>query len=302
MNVSEPVTFQEHVDNYFIGISTMGIMLLVYQIITYSIYIYNWWSSSDHDIKVRLLPLQIYMRDIDAIIYNLNKTKNKNRTEHLRNIRTEYNELIEADKYCWIQYENPIYGRQLLAPSCWCGGKVQTPRYLYEMCVYKEVYTTKYTKYSKFPILNHTTSWSKLKERTAHFESKKIAIQRNMYTSSSGFYAFAYIFTCGYMCGSPRYVKAAPLEVDSKDVFFGRYRPYVVNTQMKTIDLDQKLFIETETGEKIKMKHRKVGGFNDIWARFCCGWWMGWILQDMELAIKAEFDEEHLKSDLDIKF
>ena len=298
MNVTEPTNLGEHIDNYFIGISTMGIMLLIYQIITYSIYIYNWWSASDHNIKVRLLPLQIYMRDIEAIIDNLNKTKNENRTLHLRKIRTEYNELIEADKYCWIQYVNPAYKHQKFYRKCWCCGKVQTPRFLYEMCVYKEVYTT---KYSKFPILKPTTSkWSKLKERAAHFESKKIAIQRNMYTSSSGFYAFAYIFTCGYMCGSPRYVKAAPLEVDSKDVFFGRYQPYIVNTQMKTVDLDQNLFIET--GERIKTKHRKMDGFHDSLARFCCGWWMGWTLQDMELAIKAEFDEEHLKSDLNIKF
>ena len=69
---------------------------------------------------------------------------------------------------------------------------------------------------------------------------------------------------------------------------------------MKTVDLDQNLFIET--GERIKTKHRKMDGFHDSLARFCCGWWMGWTLQDMELAIKAEFDEEHLKSDLNIKF
>ena len=291
MNVTEPTNLGEHIDNYFIGISTMGIMLLIYQIITYSIYIYNWWSASDHNIKVRLLPLQIYMRDIEAIIDNLNKKKNENRTLHLRKIRTEYNELIEHHKYCWIKYVNPAYKHQKYYRKCCCCGKVQTPRFLYEMCVYKEV-----SRSDRLPVLNNNPLVrSKIKD-----PAKKIAIQRNMYTSSSGFYAFAYIFTCGYMCGSPRYVKAAPLEVDSKDVFFGRYKPYIVNTQMKTVDLDQNLFIET--GERIKTKHRKMDGFHDSLARFCCGWWMGWTLQDMELAIKAEFDEEHLKSDLNIKF
>jgi len=286
MNVTKPTDLGEHIDNYFIGISTLGIMLLVYQIITYGIYIYNWWSASDHNIKVRLLPLQIYMRDIEAIIEKLFEKKNENRTEHLRKIKTEYNELIEADKYCWIKYVNPVYKYQKFYRKCWCCGKRPTPRFLYEMCEYKEVN-------NKFPILNPDTSnWVKIKER------RKIAIQRKAYTNSSGFYSFAYIFTCGYMCGAPRYIEATPLQVNAKDVFFGRYRPYIGNTEMKPINLDENLFVDGKT----KTKHRKAGGLNDSCARFCCGWWLGWTLQDMELAIKAEFDEEHLKSDLDIKF
>lgn len=313
-----PTDLAGHVDNYFIGISTLGVMLLIYQILSYLMYIYSWYSSTGHNIKVRLLPLQIYMRDIDTIIQKMQIGSGGNRrTEHLRRIREKYYAFIEADKFCWIKYENPVHKKSKFYRKCWCCGQLPTPKYLYELCEYKETYalkngsfgyvkdTIRYDKDKKevkWTNKNVKKRWKNLKGYATNFDSKKIAILRQVYKDASWYYFVVYILTLGYVCGAPSIHEAEPLYVETKDVFFGRYEPFIADPDMKPINLDENLYITTINGEKIKTLHRKVNGIDDSCSRFFCGWWLGWTLQDMELALKSEFNEEQLKADLDINF
>lgn len=313
--VDSPTNLGEHIDNYFIGISTLGVMLLVYQIITYLMYIYGWWSSSHHNIKVRLLPLQIYMRDLNRIIGKIHQKGGYRRTEHLRKLKEEYEEFIEADKYCWVKYKNPIYINQLKKHQptyqkiCWCCGKTPTPRFKYELCELDNSWSLDGSMPIGVPRVkrHHEKTFSKDVEKrwqkvallSQNLASKKVKIKREIYKDGTFYYAFTYLLTLGYSCGKPAVQHAKSIEVDEKDIFRGRYMPYFVDPTMKTIDLNQNLF--TERGN-VPTRHKKVEGVDDSCARFFCGWWLGWTLQDMELALRTEFEEEHLKTDLSIEF
>ena len=329
-----------HVDNYFLGISTLGIMLLTYQIITYIIYIYNWYSSTGHNIKIRILPLQIYMRDIDAIIQKMqgNKftTTGLRRTVHLRKLKEQYYNFIEADKYCWIKYINPIYKTQLknkqplYQKPCFCCKKRPTPRFLYELCELDESWVQEngfvrylngeYTKRNVGRYDEHGTrkefspniekNWQKVSLLTKNLASKYVQIKRQVYKVASFYYMITYCCTLGYCCATPSIREATSKKVLRTNVFFGRYKPYISDPAMKPIDLDEDLymtdenggFIHDEKGNLKRTKHRKVGGIDDSCSRFFCGWWLSWTLQDLELALKSEFNEEQLKADLDINF
>ena len=319
----QPTNLGEHIDNYFIGISTLGVMLLTYQIITYSLYTYNWYASTDHNIKIRILPLQIYMRDIDAIIQKLEYSPDSTlsnftglrRTEHLRDLKKRYHGIIEKDKYCWIKYENPIYTpTTTFSVKCCCCGTFPTPRFLYELCEYK-VQNVKKEGYAKNTIRydNNGTDAKKrltINSTATNFEAQEIAIVRKVYTDASFYYLVAYVLTLGYCCGTPYIQEAKSLVVNIRNVHFGRYKPYLTDSGMKALDLDKGLFVVDRNGndvldakgEKISTKHRTVNGIDDSCSRFFCGWWLGWKLQDMELAVRAELDEEHLKTDLHINF
>lgn len=337
--------FTEHVDNYFIGISALGVMLLIYQIVTYLMYIYNWYSSTGHNIKIRILPLQIYMRDIDAIIQKIqshfsagNKftTTGLRRTAHLRQLKCQYYNFIEADKYCWIKYKNPVYETQLKNKNplyqkpCFCCKKTETPRFLYELCEldeswaqengfvkyingeYSQRHVTRYdeeqNKIEFSP--NVKKSWQKVSLLTKNMTSKYVLIKRQVYKQPSFYYTITYCFTLGYCCGTPSIIQAPPKKILRTNVFFGRYTPYISDPGMKPVDLDDNLYITDANGERVRdaqgnfkrTKHRKIGGIDDSLSRFFCGWWLGWTLQDIELALKSELDEEHLKTDLNIQF
>ena len=316
----QPTNLGEHIDNYFIGISTLGVMLLTYQIITYSLYTYNWYASTDHNIKIRILPLQIYMRDIDAIIQKmeyspdstLSNSTGLRRTTHLRDLKKRYHGIIEKDKYCWIKYNNPVHTPTTkFYRKCWCCGKFPTPKFLYELCEYKvhnKVHNVKKEGYAKNTIRydNNRTNAKKrlttINSTATNFEAQEIAIVRIVYTDASFYYLVAYVLTLGYCCGTPYIQEAKSLVVNIKDVHFGRYKPYLADPDMTPVNLDFELFTISHNGNKIQTKHRTVNGIDDSCSRFFCGWWLGWKLQDMELALRAELDEEHLKTDLHINF
>jgi len=321
----QPTNLGDHIDNYFLGISTLGVMLLTYQIITYSMYTYNWYASTDHNIKIRILPLQIYMRDIDAIIQKmqsspdstLSNSAGMRRTAHLRALKEQYYNFIEADKYCWIKYKNPVCEKTKFYRHCWCCGKLPTPNFLYELCEYKDQYNFKkgsfgYSASGKekdWMSENAKKRWTKVNAYNFK-KGKKIEILRQVYKDASWYYFVAYVLTLGYCCGTPYIQEAKSLVVNIKDVYLGRYKPYISDPGMKALDLDEDLFVVDRNGndvfdakgEKISTKHRTVNGIDDSCSRFFCGWWLGWKLQDMELAVRAELDEEHLKTDLHINF
>ncbi len=333
MNES-PNNLVEHVDNYFLGINALGVMLMTYQIIMYFKYIYNWYSSTGHNIKIRILPLQIYMRDLDAIIQKMqgnhftsDTSDGFRRTSHLRQLKEQYYKFIAADKYCWIKYKNPVYKTQLenkkplYQKPCFCCKKRPIPRFLYELCeldeswaqdgfksfihrdfskrhIYKYDKNGKQTEFSA----NVKKNWQKVSLLTKNLASKHIQIKRHVYNQPSFYYTITYFLTLGYCCGTPSITRATPKKVLLTDVFMGRYKPYISDPYMKPVDLDDDLYIVDGNGEMVHTKHRKVGGIDDSLSRFFCGWWLGWTLQDMELALKSELNEEHLKTDLNIQF
>lgn len=340
-----PKGVAEHVDNYFLGISALGVMLLTYQIITYVLYIYNWYSSTDHNIKIRILPLQIYMRDIDAIIQKMQSSSDSStkfntaglrRTAHLRTLKEQYYNFIGADKYCWIKYSNPVYKIQLknhkplYQKPCFCCKKRPTPRFLYELCELDESWAqengfVKYLngKFSQQKVArydeeenkiefspNVKKNWQKVSLLTKNLASEYVQIKRQVYKEPSFYYTITYCCTLGYCCGTPSLREAPPKKVLLTDVFLGRYKPYISDPDMKPVDLDEDLYMTDGNGERVhdaagnlkRTKHRQVGGIDDSLSRFFCGWWLGWTLQDMELALKSELDEEHLRTDLNIQF
>lgn len=316
-----PKDLAGHVDNYFLGINALGVMLLTYQIITYLKYIYNWYSSTDHNIKIRMLPLQIYMRDIDAVIVKVQGNKftpdGLQRTAHLRQLKEQYYKFIAADKYCWVKYKNPVYETQLknkkplYQKPCFCCKKRPIPRVLYELCELDKSWVQgngfdRYLngEFSKRPDEKGNPTLTK------NLASKHIQIKQQVYNQPSFYYTITYFLTLGYCCGTPSITKAPSKKVLLTNVFLGRYKPYILDPGMKPVDLDEDLYIIDGNGKKVqdaegnftRTKHRKVGGIDDSLSRFFCGWWLGWTLQDLELALKSELDEEHLKTDLNIQF
>lgn len=309
----DPSVFGSTVDNYLIGISSMGFMLLSYQIIFYVSSAWIWYSSVDHKIKMRLLPLQIYMKDMDRIIEKLvQKGIAKRRIENLEKLVEEYNEFIEFDNFCWVKSKNPIYEKWKKAKNgrkrkkC-CNRHNPPPlRFVYELCEYKLTADTPKSDHMKPRVI---TNKNRLKTSVMNFIGKSVShkmksyiyIQRQTYNASSCFYLIAYIFTCCNTLGQPKIISQPSLEVMRKNVYFGRYAPYLVDSSMECIDLDKDIKDIKDGGES-SLRHRKTEGMDDKCSRFLCGWWKGWTLEDLELMFRTELDEEHLQNDLDIVF
>ena len=276
------IQVQQHtnvIDNYFIGLGTVGLLWLLYQAGMYLLFVYQWWSTSNHNLKKRLLPLQIYMRDMDSIIEQFQKRDGAEQTAHLRELRTDYNTFIKFDQYCWIKYHNP--NKKAFKKGC-CGNKGEpNPTHLYEMCKYKQIQAEKrglwpnvYPPYTASGVV----SVNKLKSLIV-IESDTIQILREVQT--------------GRCCCYPVYSKVAPLEISKRNVFFGMYQPYFEDISMKGVNLNKGLH---------GMQRRTVNDLSDSCSRFFCGLLSGWTLETLEIAIKSELDEGHLRADLQLKF
>jgi hypothetical protein len=114
----------EMFSGYFYGLTWIGFLWIGYTAGTYLFAIYLWWSGNDNSIKKILLPLQIYMRDIDQIIDTMKNNVNDNqqginRVQHLKSIKKKYDRFIQAETFCWIKSERK--------------GKND-----YELCLYKK--------------------------------------------------------------------------------------------------------------------------------------------------------------------
>lgn len=244
--VQQDKTISEHVTSYFIGIGTIGILLFIYQILYYLKLVYGWWVTNDHMIKLRLLPLQIYMRDMDKIIDSIDDS------QPLKERQKQYNEFIEASRYCWIKKNNPKYGKK--KRKCVCFREQLVPKFTYELCEYER-------------------------------RDENIYIKRNTHTLPK---YMRWILTFG--CSGCR-KQGKDLLVSEKNVFLGRYRPYLAN-EMQIVDLDKGLVAERV----------KVNGVDDSFLRFFCGYFKSASLQDLEIAVQAELNEENIKRNMKIKF
>ena len=114
----------EMFSGYFYGLTWIGFLWIGYTVGTYLFAIYLWWSGNDNSIKKILLPLQIYMRDIDQIIDTMKNNVNDNqqginRVQHLLAIKKKYDKFIQAETFCWVKPERK--------------GKND-----YELCLYKK--------------------------------------------------------------------------------------------------------------------------------------------------------------------
>lgn len=280
------ITEQNIIDKYFIGLGTIGLLWLLYQIGTYLLFVYQWWSTSNNNLRKRLLPLQIYMRDMDSIIEQFQENGDKfqgdgaEQTAHLRALRTDYEKFIKYDQYCWIKYRNPD---KKAFQKGWCGYAGEpTPTHLYEMCRYEQLQARKRTIWPKpdpVDIGLGVATIKKLKNLNV-VESDNIQILREVQTGTSRF------------CCRPVYSKAEPLEISKKNVFFGMYQPYFADVYMQSVNLN----------EGLQMKRRTVNGLSGSCSRFFCGLLSGWTLETLEIAIKSELDEGHLRADLQLKF
>tara|TARA_B100001559_G_C16478234_1_gene612442 strand:+ start:383 stop:1234 length:852 start_codon:yes stop_codon:yes gene_type:complete len=245
-----------NVFDYLIGLSLVGIFMLIYQVFKYSTYAYGWWHTADRLIKTNLLPLQIYMRDMDKIVKTLKSGDgDSGQLEYLRN---QYELFIEKDHFCWVKYKNPRWKQNSTNTyrKCYCCAKIRRPRFLFEMCRYDR-------------------------------DGKKILIKREIRRLKK-----CPLLYIGETFGSPDccnlYTPADDFEIiDEKNVFFGMYKPYFGDNHMKAYDLNIK--------GKIR---RHVNGIDDSCHRFLCGFWRAIELQDLEISIKSELDEEHLRADL----
>lgn len=246
----------DNVFDYLVGLSLVGIFMLIYQVFKYSTFTYGWWHTADRLIKTNLLPLQIYMRDMDSIIQTLKSGDGE--SDQLEHLKNQYELFIEKEKYCWVKYKNPQWKQNSKNTyrKCYCCAKIRKPRFLFELCQYvrdgnKILIKREIRKWKKCPIL--------------------------------------YI---GETFGSPDccnlYIPADDFEIsEEKNVFFGMYKPYFGDKDMKAYDLNI-------TGSV----RRNANGIDDACHRFLCGFWRAIELQDLEISIKTELDEEHLRADL----
>jgi len=200
------------------------------------------------------------MRDIDKIIELLQSGSGD--PTQLIYLKNQYELFIEKDKYCWVKYNNPQWknNTQNTYQKCYCCAKIKRPRYLFELCQY----VLDYDGNSNIIIKREVRKW------------KKCPL---LYISE----------TLGTPDCCKIYMPVDNYTVEPENVFFGIYKPYFGDEKMEPQDLNKNI------KDNIR---RKTNGIDDSCHRFLCGFWRATTLQDLEISIKSELDEEHLRADL----
>lgn len=239
-----------------------GLSVLGILILTYNVlyYISYYWCCVSRANHIIATRLLPLQIYAEDLTVIIKKLRNRMLTARLGELQKRYEEFIQSDRYCHVQVP---YER------AW-GHCCETPlEYSFELC--------KYTK-----------------------KGKKIYIEREFYKrwDRCGFaYAIARLLSCGY-CRLVDTSDETRKEVAEKDIFKGIYPPYYPR-HMKGMEVTRLDYV-IQRGRTQKKPHIPCKTPAKSLCRCFNAYWSGWELENLELALKAELDAQHLAKDLNI--
>ena len=256
---------ESNIDLFLTAFSYLdGLSVLGILILTYNVlyYISYYWCCVSRANHVIATRLLPLQIYAEDLTVIIDGLRNKTLTSRLGELQKRYESFIQSDQYCHVQIP---YDR------AW-GNCCEIPlEYSFELC--------KYTN-----------------------DGKKIYIEREFYKrwDRCGIaYAFARLFSCGYY----RLVDTGEntrLVVKEKDIFKGIYPPYYPR-HMRNME---RLYLDTRKISRrsgiVKRTHIPCKTPAKSLCRCFNAYWGGWELENLELALKAELDAQHLAKDLGV--